>query len=248
MEEINYVIGEVTKIYEKESVNGNKYRVVNIVEDGNDSADIYILFKEEIELKENDTFKFKIIDDGKGKKIDSIEEIEIDYNQKKITETTKTQDIKKQEKSKKNINTKDSYFNKLNSIECEIEKKGMFNYVSWAEAWQKLKLLFPNSTFKIYEKDDGMVHIGNKNIGYFVKVGVTVEDIEHIEIYPILDNNNNPIKQEEYKITKFNKEYNVPALDSFNINTSIKRALAKAIALHGLGLYVFKGEDIPRGD
>jgi hypothetical protein len=66
-------------------------------------------------------------------------------------------------------------------------------------------------------------------LGYFVEVAVTVEGITHSQIHPVLDNNNRPIASP----------------NSFQINTSIQRALVKAIALHGLGLYIYAGEDLP---
>jgi hypothetical protein len=67
--------------------------------------------------------------------------------------------------------------------------------------------------------------------GIFVEVAVTVQGITLSQIHPVLDNNNKPIAQP----------------NSFQINTSIQRALVKAIALHGLGLYIYAGEDLPEG-
>jgi len=65
--------------------------------------------------------------------------------------------------------------------------------------------------------------------GCFVKVSVTVNGVSREQVHPVLDNRNKPIKTP----------------DAFQINTSIQRCLAKAIALHGLGLYLFAGEDLP---
>ena len=68
--------------------------------------------------------------------------------------------------------------------------------------------------------------------GYFVDVWVEVEGISLSQIHPVLDNRNDPIEKP----------------NAFQINTSLQRALAKAIALHGLGLYIFAGEDLPEPD
>lgn len=151
---------------------------------------------------------------------------------------------------------KESVFDVLNKIECKVDKKAGFNYISWTDAWKQTKKLYPNATFKIYENKT-IISKGNikkettsfvfvDNYGAFVKVGVTIEDIEYIEVFPVLNGANMPIKKESYEYTnKWNKKFQVEALSSFNINKSIKRALVKALAFHGLGLYVFEGEDLP---
>ena len=68
--------------------------------------------------------------------------------------------------------------------------------------------------------------------GYFVQVTVDVDGVKRTQVHPVLDNRNQPIKEP----------------NAFQINTSIQRCLAKAIALHGLGLYIFAGEDLPEAD
>ena len=123
-----------------------------------------------------------------------------------------------------------NYFKKLNSVKCKVDKKGRFNYVSWVEAWTQLKLIYPNATSKIYETAEGQPYFKVFN-GVFVKVGVTINDLEHICWYPVIDFNN--------------KEINIDKITVFELNKSLQRALAKAIALHGIGLYVFQGEDLP---
>ena len=106
------------------------------------------------------------------------------------------------------------------------EKKGRFDYLSWAVALRELLKKYPKSTFKVHEYNDSPYMA--TALGFFVKVSVTVEGVEHTQIHPILDNRNMPI-------TKPN---------AFQVNTSIQRCLAKAIALHGLGLSLFAGEDL----
>ena len=144
---------------------------------------------------------------------------------------------------------KDSSFYKLNQVEGHVVKKGTgnfaANYISWSDAWNELKKIYPKSTFKVYEREGGMPYFKDDD-GAFVKVGVTVEGIEHISFLPVMDNKFNAMKSVKYTITKFGKEEEVQPYTMFDINRSIQRAFAKAIAMQGMGLYVFRGEDIPK--
>ncbi len=136
---------------------------------------------------------------------------------------------------------KKNSFAELSKVKCKVEKKGRFNYVSWAEAWKQTKLLYPDATYKVYEKEgvkEGVVYSTGKPVfavsekaGAFVKVGVIINGIEHIEFYPITDH--------------FNKALPIERIDVMNINTAIKRALTKALAFHGVGLSVYESEDLP---
>ena len=124
-------------------------------------------------------------------------------------------------------------FNILDKVDvsAKSEKKGMFTYLSWAWAVRELLRVAPDATWEVHEW--GME--GNRQpymqteAGCFVKVSVTVNGVTREQVHPVLDNRNKPIKTP----------------DAFQVNTSIQRCLAKAIALHGLGLYIFAGEDLP---
>lgn len=125
-----------------------------------------------------------------------------------------------------------NYFEELNSIDVssKTEKKGNLTYLSWAWAWAELKKKHPNAEYKIYENADGWnYHTDGKTA--WVKTGVTVNGIEHIEYLPIMDFRNNSIPLD--KVT------------STDVNKTIQRSLTKAVARHGLGLYVYAGEDLP---
>lgn len=128
-----------------------------------------------------------------------------------------------------------NYFCSLNSINVndKTEKKGGLTYLSWAWAWGEVKKLFPESTYTIYEASNGWnYHTDGRTC--WVKTGVTVNGIEHIEYLPVMDNRNNSIAAE--KVT------------SFDVNKAIQRSLTKAVARHGLGLYIYAGEDLPEAD
>ena len=124
-------------------------------------------------------------------------------------------------------------FNILDKVDvsAKSEKKGMFTYLSCAWAVRELLRVAPDATWEVHEW--GME--GNRQpymqteAGCFVKVSVTVNGVTREQVHPVLDNRNKPIKTP----------------DAFQVNTSIQRCLAKAIALHGLGLYIFAGEDLP---
>ena len=129
-----------------------------------------------------------------------------------------------------------NYFRQLNAIDVndhtEIKDTGKrkLTYLSWAWAWTEIKSLYPDSTYKVYENKDGWCyHTDGKTC--WVKTGVTVNGIEHIEYLPVMNHRNESIPAE--KVT------------SFDVNKAIQRSLTKAVARHGLGLYIYAGEDLP---
>ena len=126
----------------------------------------------------------------------------------------------------------ENYFIKLNSIDCskKIEKKNGLSYLSWAWAWGEIKKIHPTANYKIYETENGVNYWTDGRTGW-VKTGVTIDDIEHIEYLPIMDFKNKSILLER--------------ITSFDVNKAIQRSLTKACARHGLGLYIYAGEDLP---
>lgn len=128
-----------------------------------------------------------------------------------------------------------SVFETLNAINVNehTEKKGNLTYLSWAWAWAEVKKHYPLAFYTIYEDANGMnYHTDGRTC--WVKTGVTIDGIEHIEYLPVMDFRNKSLPLE--KVT------------SFDVNTSIQRSLTKACARHGLGLYIYAGEDLPEVD
>ena len=126
----------------------------------------------------------------------------------------------------------DNYFVELNQVDVNehTEKKNNLTYLSWAWAWQEIKKRFPNAQYTIYENADGLFyHTDGRTC--WVKTGVTVNGIEHIEFLPVMDYRNASIP--------------VDKVTSFDVNKAIQRSLTKACARHGLGLYIYAGEDLP---
>lgn len=125
-----------------------------------------------------------------------------------------------------------NYFEILNSVDCngKTEQKNGLTYLSWAYAWAELKKRFPDATYTVYENEKGWNYFTDDSTCW-VKTGVTVNGIEHIEYLPVMD----------YK----NKSIPLGSVTSFEVNKTIQRSLTKAIARHGLGLYIYAGEDLP---
>jgi hypothetical protein len=126
-------------------------------------------------------------------------------------------------------NTTSNPFRRLIQIDVakHVEKKGMFSYLSWPFAVAQLRLADPTASWEV-RRFDGPPYLLS-DLGFFVEVAVTVEGVTLSQIHPVLDNKNRPIL--------------TPT--PFDINTSIQRCLVKAIALHGLGLSIYAGEDLP---
>lgn len=128
--------------------------------------------------------------------------------------------------------SKKNYFEELYGIDVneKTEKKGNLTYLSWAWAWAEVKKKHPDANYTIYENKDGWnYHTDGKTA--WVKTGVTVAGVEHIEYLPVMD----------FK----NKSIPLASVTSFDVNKTIQRALTKACARHGLGLYIYAGEDLP---
>ena len=123
-----------------------------------------------------------------------------------------------------------NYFARLNAINVNerVEKKGGFSYLSWPYAVAQLRLADPTATWEV-RRFDGLPYLATE-AGVFVEVAVTVNGVTLSQIHPVLDGRNRPLL----------------APSAFDINSSLQRCLVKAIALHGLGLYIYAGEDLPQ--
>lgn len=130
-----------------------------------------------------------------------------------------------------------SVFETLNKINVneKVEKKNGLSYLSWAYAWGEVKKIYPDANYVIYERDTqyGPINYFTDGMTCWVKTGVIINGLEHIEELPVMDFRNKSIPLE--KIT------------SFDVNKAIQRSLTKALARHGLGLYIYAGEDLPEG-
>jgi len=116
------------------------------------------------------------------------------------------------------------------NVKDRVEKKGRFDYLSWAYAWAMIKDQYPDANRKVYESEHtGLNYFTDGNTGY-VKVGVTINGIEHVDYLPIMNHNNQSLS--------------IDKITSFAVNKTIQRSTVKAIAMHGLGLSLWAGEDL----
>jgi len=128
-----------------------------------------------------------------------------------------------------------SAFEVLNGVNCNahVERKNGLTYLSWAWAWAEVKKRYPQAFYTVYETPEGRPYFDDGKTCW-VKTGVTIEGLELIEILPVMDNRNNSIPLER--------------ITSMDMNKAIQRSLTKACARHGLGLYIYAGEDLPEGE
>lgn len=129
-------------------------------------------------------------------------------------------------------------FETLNSINVSkyVEERNGLKYLAWANAWSEVKKIYPAAQYKIYERETewGPVNYFTDGRTCWVKTGIEINGLEHIEELPVMDFRNKSIPLD--KVT------------SFDVNKAIQRSLTKALARHGLGLYIYAGEDLPETD
>lgn len=129
----------------------------------------------------------------------------------------------------------DNYFNNLYQVNVgdKVERKNGLAYLSWAYAWAEVKKHHPDATYKVYETETGCIyHTDGRTC--WVKTGVTVNGIEHIEYLPVMNFKNQSVSLDD--------------ITSVAVNKTIQRSLTKCCARHGLGLYIYAGEDLPEDD
>jgi len=129
-----------------------------------------------------------------------------------------------------------SLFDRLSAVDCRdhIEKKGKFSYLSWTWAWTTLKRHCPEARFQKHSFEvmgREVPYMTDENGFAFVKVTVFTNDDTQTEVFPVLNHSNRPIQNP----------------NAFDVNTALQRCLVKAIAMLGLGLYIYAGEDVPEG-
>lgn len=151
-----------------------------------------------------------------------------------------------------------------------VEKKEGLSYLSWAFAWAEFKKIYPDATYEV-KKDGGRCYFGDENIGYMVYTTVTAGGLTYEMWLPVMDNANKAMKLAAYTYTVKNKNFKfaklnaadgkyydnygneqtpeivktVEAMTMFDVNKAVMRCLVKNLAMFGLGLYIYAGEDLP---
>ena len=145
-----------------------------------------------------------------------------------------------------------STFDILNAVDVSEHKEDkpttngkMLSYLSWAWAWAEVKKRCPDATYEIVKDEEGLPYVCDPATGYMVYTKVTINGITHEMWLPVMDSNNLAMKDREYQVQTKYKTITVKPATMFDINKSIMRCLTKNLAMFGLGLYIYAGEDLP---
>lgn len=118
------------------------------------------------------------------------------------------------------------------NVNEHTEKKGNLTYLSWAWAWAEFKKVYPDATYEVVKFGDGKPYYCDEKTGYMCYTKVTADGQTHEMWLPVMDSRNKAMLQ--------------PSM--FDINKTIMRCLTKNLAMFGLGLYIYAGEDLPEAD
>ena len=144
-------------------------------------------------------------------------------------------------------------FNALSNLDLsdKCEKRESLTYLSWANAWSEFKSAYPSATYRILKNENGLPYFSDPNLGIMVFTEVTVDDVTHQMWLPVMDSKNKAMKLEPYTYSVWNnfkkafEEKTVQGASMFDINKTLMRCLVKNLAMFGLGLYIFQGDDLP---
>jgi DNA-directed RNA polymerase subunit RPC12/RpoP len=153
-----------------------------------------------------------------------------------------------------------------------VEKKNDLSYLSWAYAWAEFKKIYPDATYEVKKDENGRCYFGDENIGYMVYTSVTAGGLTYEMWLPVMDGANKSMMLKEYTYTVKNSKFQYATLNTedgkyydrygnvqeqyitksvdvmtmFDVNKTVMRCLVKNLAMFGLGLYIYAGEDLPK--
>jgi hypothetical protein len=142
------------------------------------------------------------------------------------------------------MENKKTVFERLSAINVNehVEKKDNLTYLSWAWAWSETKRACPDATYKILETEY------DEALGFMCHTTVTIEG-ETLEMWlPVMDGKNKSMKKTAYSYSTRFGDKQVDAATTFDINKTLMRCLVKNLAMFGLGIYIYAGEDLPEGE
>ena len=145
-------------------------------------------------------------------------------------------------------------FNELYELNVNkfVEKKDTgkvkLSYLSWTFAWKEIKSRFPTASYEVVKFDGGLPYTYDPNTGYMVYTRVTIEGITHEMWLPVMDSHNCAMLAEPYEVKTKYSSFRVDRCTMFDVNKTIMRCLTKNLAMFGLGLYIYAGEDLPVTD
>ena len=144
-------------------------------------------------------------------------------------------------------------FNALKNLDLsnKCEKRELLTYLSWSNAWSEFKSAYPSATYRILKNENGLPYFSDPNLGIMVFTEVCVDDVVHQMWLPVMDSKNKAMKLVPYTYQVWDNykkafvEKTVQAASMFDINKTLMRCLVKNLAMFGLGLYIFQGDDLP---
>jgi len=149
------------------------------------------------------------------------------------------------------MENKKSTFELLSSINVnsKVEKKSGLTYLSWSYAWSEVKKACPDAYYKVKEDPSTQKpYFYDEYLGYMVMTEVTIKG-ETLEMWlPVMDGANKSMLSKSYTYTTRYGEKSVEAASMFDINKTLMRCLVKNLAMFGLGIYIYAGEDLPEGE
>lgn len=157
------------------------------------------------------------------------------------------------------------------NVNDHVEQKEGLSYLSWAYAWAEFKKIYPDATYEVKKDEAGRCYFGDPCYGYMVYTSVTAGGLTYEMWLPVMDNANKAMKSFGYQYTVKNKYFQyakqnpedgkfydkygkeqtefitktVDEISMFDINKAVMRCLVKNLAMFGLGLYIYAGEDLP---
>ena len=138
-------------------------------------------------------------------------------------------------------------FQELYSLDVNkyVEKKEGLSYLTWSYAWAEFKKIYPDAVYSIHKDENGKCYFGDSEIGYMVYTEVTAGGLTYEMWLPVMDNANKAMKLRPYKYMTRKGEKTCEAMSMFDVNKAVMRCLVKNLAMFGLGLYIYSGEDLP---
>ena len=137
------------------------------------------------------------------------------------------------------------------NLNDKVENKNGLTYLSWANAWAAFKMVYPNATYRIIKNPQTNLSYFADETGIMVYTEITADHQTYEMWLPVMDASNKAMKLKAYTYQvwdKTNRKYverKVEAASMFDINKTVMRSLVKNLAMFGLGLYIFAGEDMP---
>ncbi len=134
------------------------------------------------------------------------------------------------------------------NVKDKTESKNGLSYLSWAWAWAEFKKIYEDATYKVLRNENGQPYIYDEKLGYMVFTEVTADGVTHEMWLPVMDGANKSMKNKPYNYTTRYGEKTVEQASMFDINKTLMRCLTKNLAMFGLGLYIYAGEDLPEDE